>query len=164
MTEPTDPDRATGEPPEREYIERTIELAAAAVNAGNTPFGALLVVDGTIVREAANETRTEDDITAHPELLLARWAAQNLSAAERDRCTMYASTEPCPMCSTAIHYAGLNRVVFGVAGKTLNEVSDGVVTIPCAEVIRRGGGETTVDGPIATESAMALHRSFYADE
>lgn len=148
---------------DREYVDRAIELAREAVERGNTPFGALLVVDGDIVAEARNETRTEDDVAAHPELTLARLAARELDADERARCTMYASTEPCPMCATGVHYAGLDRVVFGVAGETLNGLTGDVVTVPCEEVIRRAGGETTVEGPIATEAAMALHESFYGD-
>jgi tRNA(Arg) A34 adenosine deaminase TadA len=151
------------EPTDREYVERTIRLAEEAVEAGNTPFGALLVVDGEVVREARNETRTGDDIAAHPELALARWAARELDADERAACTMYASTEPCPMCATGVHYAGLDRVVFGVDGGTLGELTGGVVPIPCEEVIRRAGGETTVEGPIAVDAAMAVHESFYGE-
>ena len=148
---------------DREFVDRTIDLAREAVERGNTPFGALLVVDGEVVAEARNETQTEDDVAAHPELTLARRAARELDADERARCTMYASTEPCPMCATGVHYAGLDRVVFGVAGETLDELTGDVVTVPCEEVIRRAGGETTVEGPIATEAAMALHESFYGD-
>jgi len=146
-----------------EYVARTIELAEEAVAAGNTPFGALLVVDGEVVREARNETRTDDDVAAHPELTLARWAARELDADERAACTMYASTEPCPMCATAVHYAGIGRVVFGVDGETLDDLSGGVVPIPCEEVIRRAGGETTVEGPIAVDAAMTVHESFFGE-
>ncbi|SNR37277.1 nucleoside deaminase [Halorubrum vacuolatum] len=150
-----------GERPDRAHIDRAIELARESVDAGNTPFGALLVVDGEVVREAKNTTRTDGDVTAHPELKLARWAARELDRDERAACTMYASTEPCPMCATAIAYAGLGRVVFGVAGETLDAVSGGVVTIPCTEVIRRSPAGTTVEGPVATDAAMAVHRTFY---
>jgi tRNA(Arg) A34 adenosine deaminase TadA len=146
---------------DRERVERAIELAEESVEMGNTPFGALLVVDGEIVGEGHNETRSNDDLAAHPEMTLARWAGRELDADERARCTMYASTEPCPMCATAIHYAGIDRVVFGVSGERLDDLTGDVVTIPCEEVIRRADGETTVEGPIATEAAMALHESFY---
>src|SRR6056297_1607415 len=148
---------------DRERVERAIELAEESVETGNTPFGALIVVDGEVVGEGRNETRSNDDLAAHPEMTLARWAGRELDADERARCTMYASTEPCPMCATAIHYAGIDRVVFGVAGETLDDLTGDVVDIPCEEVIRRAGGETTVEGPIATEAAMALHESFYGD-
>ncbi|MFD1569589.1 nucleoside deaminase [Halorubrum laminariae] len=171
MTDSTEPnatsldteDRTDHTDADRAHVERTIGLAEEAVAAGDTPFGALLVVDGEVVAEERNRTRSDDDVTAHPELVLARWAARELSPAERERCTMYASTEPCPMCSTAVHYAGLDRVVFGVAGATLNEVAGDVIEIPCAEVIRRAGGTTTVDGPIDEDAAMAVHEAFYGE-
>ena len=166
MTESTERDGSGGgrdDASDRAFVDRAIELAAEAVERGTTPFGALLVVDGEVVAEARNVTRTGDDIAAHPELALARRAATELDADERARCTMYASTEPCPMCATGIHYAGLDRVVFGVSGETLNDLTGDVVTIPCEEVIRRADGGTTVEGPVATEAAMALHESFYGD-
>lgn len=156
---------ATGDstPSDRKYVDRAIELAEEAVEMGNTPFGALLVLDGEIVAEAHNETLTEDDLAAHPELALARWAGRELDVDERARCTMYASTEPCPMCATGIHYAGIGRVVFGVAGETLDGLTGDAVSIPCAEVIRRAGGDTTVEGPIAEAAAMELHESVYGE-
>ena len=147
-----------------EHIERTIEVAAEAVDAGNTPFGALLTVDGEVVRESQNTTRTAEDVTAHPELKLARWAGRELDADELANCTMYASTEPCPMCTTAIHYAGIDRVVFGVSGETLDELTGDVVTIPATEVIRRADSETSVEGPVATDAAMRLHESVFGGD
>jgi tRNA(Arg) A34 adenosine deaminase TadA len=167
MTESSEGDaRAGGDVTDRdrELVDRAIELAEESVEMGNTPFGALIVVDDEVVGEGHNETRSNDDLAAHPEMTLARWAGRELDADERGRCTMYASTEPCPMCATAIHYAGIDRVVFGVSGETLDELTGDVVAIPCEEVIRRAGGETTVEGPVATEAAMALHESFYGDE
>ena len=148
---------------DQELVARTIELAEEAIEDGNTPFGALLTVDDEVRREAKNTTLTDDDVSAHPELTLARWAGRELSAEELDDCTMYASTEPCPMCTAAIHYAGIGRVVFGVAGATLHELSGGGIPIPATEVIRRADGDTTVDGPVATEAAMAVHASYFGE-
>lgn len=143
------------------YIEEAIDLAREAVANGNTPFGSLLVVDGTVVRRSTNTTVTEKDITAHPELKLARWAARELDAGELAGCTMYTSTEPCEMCATAIHYAGLDRVVYSVAGASLATVrSDEQHGIPCEEVIERKGGSTDVDGPVLEAEGLSVHESF----
>jgi len=155
--------RAT--PPERsqKYVDRAIELAEEAVEMGNTPFGALLVLDGEIVAEAHNETLTEDDLAAHPELALARWAGRASStstSAPAVRCTPARSHA---RCATGIHYAGIGRVVGGVAGETLDGLTGDAVSIPCAEVIRRAGGDTTVEGPIAEAAAMELHESVYGE-
>jgi tRNA(Arg) A34 adenosine deaminase TadA len=67
------------------------------------------------------------------------------------------------MCATAVHYAGIGRVVFGVDGETLGELSADVVPIPLEEVIRRADGDTTVEGPIAVDAAMAVHDSFFRE-
>jgi tRNA(Arg) A34 adenosine deaminase TadA len=143
------------------HIREAIELARAAVANGNTPFGSLLVVDGSVLRRAENTTLTDDDITAHPELKLARWAARELDADERGACTMYTSTEPCEMCATAIHYAGLDRVVYSVSGASLAALRGADDSgIPCEEVIERKGGSTEVDGPVLESEGLAVHEEF----
>jgi tRNA(Arg) A34 adenosine deaminase TadA len=144
------------------YIREAIELARAAVSSGNTPFGSLLVVDGAVVRRSENTTLTDDDVTAHPELKLARWAARELDAGELADCTMYTSTEPCEMCATAIHYAGLGRVVYSVSGEslaTLRGVEQSGVS--CEELIERKGGSTTVEGPVLETEGLAIHEAYY---
>lgn len=67
-------------PDEELYLRRAIELAAESRAAGDAPFGALLVdPDGTVLAEERNTVLSDDDVTAHPELKLARWAARALS-------------------------------------------------------------------------------------
>lgn len=140
------------------YIREAIALAEEATERGNTPFGSLLVLDGEVVRRSRNTTVTDDDITAHPELKLARWAAANLDPAERRGTTMYTSTEPCEMCATAIHYAGLGRVVFSVAGGTLAELrGTGPGGFSCEDVIEAKGGSTAVEGPVLEDEGLRVH-------
>ena len=142
------------------YIREAIELAEKAVEKGNTPFGSLLVIDDEVVRRSRNTTVTEEDITAHPELKLARWAARELDAEERAACTMYTSTEPCEMCSAAIHYAGLDRVVFSVSTGALADLRGTEAGYTCTELIAAKGGETTVEGPILEAAGLAVHEQF----
>ena len=144
------------------YIREAIDLAKSAVENGNTPFGSLLVVDGAVVRRSENTTVTDDDITAHPELKLARWAARELDAGELAECTMYTSTEPCEMCATAIHYAGLDRVVFSVSADSLAELRGQAHSgVSCAELIESKSGSTTVEGPVLEAEGLAVHEDFY---
>lgn len=144
------------------YIRDAIALARNAVSNGNTPFGSLLVVDNTVVKRSQNTTVTENDITAHPELKLARWAARELDSDERADCTMYTSTEPCEMCATAIYYAGLDRVVYSVSGESLASIQGQPESgIPCSEVIRRNGGTTDVGGPLLEHDGTRVHKTFY---
>jgi len=144
------------------YVRRAIDLAESAVESGNTPFGSLLVIEDEIVRTAENTTLTDDDIAAHPEFKLARWAATELEPAERASCAMYTSTEPCPMCASAIVYAGLDRVVYSVSVDSLADVRpDDVIEIPCAEVIDRADGATAVEGPMLEDEGLAVHEDYF---
>ncbi len=102
------------------FLRRAIALAAEARQAGDPPYGSLLVApDGTVLVEARNTTRTDDDITAHPELVLARWAARALAPDVAGRTTLFTSCEPCPMCANAIARAHLGRVVYALSTEQL---------------------------------------------
>jgi tRNA(Arg) A34 adenosine deaminase TadA len=103
---------------DEQYLRRAIALAAAAPAAGGRPFGSLLVgPDGVVLAEAHNTVPGDADITAHPELKLARWAARELDPSTVAATTMYTSCEPCDMCSYAIDRSGLRRVVFALSSE-----------------------------------------------
>jgi tRNA(Arg) A34 adenosine deaminase TadA len=108
--------------PEAEgFLRRAIELAAEARKNGNPPFGSLLVgPDGSVLAEERNTTITEGDISFHPELKLAVWAAQQLSPEVAAGTTMYTSCQPCGMCSGALARSGLGKVVFALSGEQLD--------------------------------------------
>jgi tRNA(Arg) A34 adenosine deaminase TadA len=108
--------------PEAEgFLRRAIALAAEARNDGNPPFGSLLVgPDGTVLIEERNTTITEGNISFHPELKLAVWAAQQLSPEVAAGTTMYTSCQPCGMCSGALARSGLGKVVFALSGEQLD--------------------------------------------
>jgi tRNA(Arg) A34 adenosine deaminase TadA len=108
--------------PEAEgFLRRAIALAAAAREAGNPPFGSLLVgADGTVLAEQQNTTITDRDISFHPELKLAVWAARELSPEQAAGTTMYTSCQPCPMCTGALARSGLGRVVYALSGDQLD--------------------------------------------
>ncbi|MER5806632.1 nucleoside deaminase [Streptomyces sp. NPDC002033] len=132
-------------------LRRAIALAAEARVGGNPPFGSLLAgPDGTVLAEERNTTLTERDITAHPELKLARWAAQELDAATAAGTTMYTSCEPCGMCEAVIQQAGLRRVMFALSGEQLLD-------------IRPGSGRPPVpqDGPALLDEVRAVVEPYY---
>ncbi|MEO6086006.1 MAG: nucleoside deaminase [Umezawaea sp.] len=101
-------------------LKRAIDLARAAREAGDPPFGSLLAsADGTVLVEERNTVLSDGDITAHPELKLARWAARELDPATAAATTMYTSCQPCGMCAGAIERSGLGRVVFALSTEQL---------------------------------------------
>jgi tRNA(Arg) A34 adenosine deaminase TadA len=122
------------------HLRRAIELAAAARAAGDMPYGSLLAGPaGEVLAEERNTVVTEQDITAHPELKLARWAARQLDRDVAGQTAMYTSCQPCPMCRGAIARSGLGRVVFALSGEQLEELKPpGAVSPDAAEVAYEG--------------------------
>ncbi|GAA5023346.1 nucleoside deaminase [Kitasatospora paranensis] len=105
-------------------LRRAIGLAARAVTLGDAPYGSLLAgPDGTVLAEAHNTVRRDNDITAHPELKLARWAARELDPRTAAGTTLYTSCQPCGMCGGAIVRSGLGRVVYALSTEQLVEIN-----------------------------------------
>ncbi len=93
-----------------QHLRRCLELATEALEAGDEPFGSVLVAeDGTVLAEDHNRVASGDR-TRHPEFELARWAAANLTPGERAAATVFTSGEHCPMCAAAHGWVGLGRI------------------------------------------------------
>ncbi|HZA41401.1 MAG TPA: nucleoside deaminase [Actinomycetota bacterium] len=122
------------------YLRRAIELAGEARQTGNMPFGSLLVgPEGQVLAEERNTVVTERDITGHPELKLALWAARELDRETALQTAMYTSCEPCPMCRGAIARSGLGRVVFALSGQQLQNLRPpGAMAPDAAEIDYQG--------------------------
>ena len=107
-------------------LRRAVELALEGRAAGQAPFGSLLAgPDGAILAEDHNTVLADGDITAHPELKLARWAARHLDRQTAAGTTLYTSCQPCGMCSGAIDRSGLGRVVYALSGEQLDALKPG---------------------------------------
>lgn len=137
------------------HLRRAIELARTAREGGDPPFGSLLIdAAGRVLAEDHNTTVTDRDITAHPELKLARWAARELTSDDARATTMYTSCQPCGMCANAIARANLGRVVFGLDLAQLAGLKlAGTAPLDAAEVV--------YDGPALFEEASAAVRGYY---
>jgi guanine deaminase len=98
------------------FMARAIQLSIDNVRSGRGgPFGAVVVKDGRIVAEGANQVTSTNDPTAHAEMVAIREACKKLGAFDLEACEIYTSCEPCPMCLGAIYWARLSRVYFANA-------------------------------------------------
>ncbi|MGI9823003.1 nucleoside deaminase [Agromyces sp. Marseille-Q5079] len=103
------------------HLRRAVDLAREAFDAGDGPFGSVLVDAAGVERFAErNREETEDDPTRHPEFDIVRWAIANLAPDERATSTVYTSGEHCPMCSAAHAWAGLGRIVFAASAEQIS--------------------------------------------
>ncbi|GAA3740233.1 tRNA(Arg) A34 adenosine deaminase TadA [Spinactinospora alkalitolerans] len=151
---------------ELHHLRRCVELATEALEAGDEPFGSVLVAaDGTVLAEDHNRVAAGDR-TRHPEFELARWAAANMAPGERAAATVFTSGEHCPMCAAAHGWVGLGRIVYvsssGQLTAWLAELgvpAPPVRPLPAREVVPG----LVVEGPFPelAEQVRDLHRRFY---
>jgi tRNA(Arg) A34 adenosine deaminase TadA len=152
---------------ELQHLRRCVELAAEALEAGDEPFGSVLVAaDGTVLAEDRNRVASGDR-TRHPEFELARWAATNMTPGERAAATVYTSGEHCPMCAAAHGWVGLGRIVYVSSSEQLAawRAELGVPVPPVRSLpIRDVVPDLVVEGPVPglAEQVRDLHRRFHS--
>jgi tRNA(Arg) A34 adenosine deaminase TadA len=148
------------------YLRRCVELAEQALEAGDEPFGSVLVgADGTVLAEDHNRVASGDR-TRHPEFELARWSAARLSPEERAAATVYTSGEHCPMCAAAHAWVGLGRIVYVASSAQLTEwlAELGLPEAPVRALpVQEVAPGVTVDGPVPelTDAVRRLHHRFH---
>lgn len=147
-----------------EFIRGAIGLASQARNHGNHPFGALLVLDGKVILRAENTVTTESNPTHHAETNLMNKACKELDRETMQRSTLYTSCEPCPMCTGAIFWCGIRKVVFSVRATTLGAIANDSFCGPCTTLFDRAGEahRTSVVGPILEQEGVVDHNDFWA--
>lgn len=148
------------------FIRAAIQVAHRARENGNHPFGALLVdQNGNVLLEAENTVVTGSDCTGHAETNLMRRASQRFDPEFLSSCTLYTSTEPCPMCAGAIFWGNVRRVVFGLSEPGLYDIvgekSEEVLALPSREVFARGRKEVEIIGPVLEDEARKVHEGFW---
>jgi tRNA(Arg) A34 adenosine deaminase TadA len=154
-------------PAEITCLRAAIDLARRSRRRGNHPFGALLADgDGVVIAEAENTVVSERDVTGHAETNLVRIASRGFDRAYLRPCTLYTSTEPCAMCSGAIYWSGIGRVVYGLSEAGLRTLTGSheenpTMSLPCREVFARGQGSITVVGPALEDEARSVHDGFW---
>ena len=155
-------------PADLPHLRRCVELAAEAVDAGDFPFGSVLVAaDGRVLAEDRNRENTMGDATRHPEFELARWAAAHMAAADRAAATVYTSGEHCPMCSAAHAWVGLGPIVYVSSSEQLTAwlaelgvLPSAVRALPVCQVAP--GLEVRGPVPGLDEQVRELHRRFHS--
>jgi tRNA(Arg) A34 adenosine deaminase TadA len=146
-----------------DHLERCLSLAEQALEAGNSPFGSVLVdASGTVLGSGHNEEVSRADPTAHPEIELARWAAAHVAPEERASCVVYTSGEHCAMCAAAHAWVGLGTIVYAASTAQLVQwrTEWGLLAGPVAALaVGDVAPGLRVHGPVAPydERIRALH-------
>lgn len=110
---------------QNQYMQRAIDLSIDNVKNGGGPFGAVIVKDGEIIAEGVNRVTANLDPTAHAEVSAIRAACQRVGDFKLKGCTIYTSCEPCPMCLSAIYWAGIDMIYYGNTKKDADSIGFG---------------------------------------
>lgn len=129
-----------------------IDKAREGIAAGQSPFGSVIVRDGEVVAAAHNTVWRDTDPTAHAEVNNLRAAAAVLCRIDLHGCTLFSTCEPCPMCLAAIHWAKIERVVFGASIADAAAAGFSELWVSAAQLARLGGSPLRVEaGLLAAE-------------
>ncbi|CAN5894635.1 hypothetical protein BH24DEI2_BH24DEI2_27160 [soil metagenome] len=123
--------------------------------------------EGNVVTEAENTVTTGRDCTGHAETNLMRLASKQFDRDFLGACILYTSTEPCVMCSGAIYWGNVRRVVFGLRESemlklTSNNPENPTLSLPAHEVFKHGQYEVEIVGPLLEDEARVVHTDFWS--
>lgn len=97
------------------FMREALKEAQKALNIGEVPVGAVVVVKNRIIARAHNQTEKLTDATAHAEMLATTAAANYLGSKYLNECTLYVTLEPCVMCGGALAWVQLGKLVYGAS-------------------------------------------------
>lgn len=95
------------------FLKQAADASLASVERGGGPFGAVVVRGDEVITVASNSVTIDNDPTAHAEVNAIRSACKKLGTFKLDGCYIYSSCEPCPMCLSALYWAGVDRIYYG---------------------------------------------------
>ncbi len=102
---------------DKNYMSLAMDKARKGIKKGQTPFGACIVRHDKVLACEHNIVWNATDITAHAEITAIRAACKKIGSIDLSGSTIYSTCEPCPMCFSACHWAGISKIVFGASIK-----------------------------------------------
>lgn len=145
------------------YLERAFIVAERSFSNGNLPFGCILVdPEGTMIEEGENLVITSQNSIAHCEIVLINKLAGKYEREYLGQCILYATTEPCPMCTAAIFWSGIGKLVYALSKEGYHGVAnttnpDHLFDMSSKQMLTHGGRKVEVLGPLMEEKAKDIY-------
>lgn len=138
------------------FTAMALELARQAAAQGDEPFGAIMVRDGQVVGRAYNSVKSEQGITRHAELNLIDQALRQWGFRYLQDCTIYASSEPCAMCSGAMLLMKLGAMVYSAPQESISKHHPAYEAVPSRHIFALGRHKVQVRGPVLREQGERI--------
>ncbi|MGB2630951.1 MAG: nucleoside deaminase [Candidatus Omnitrophota bacterium] len=144
---------------DEKFMLKAIEEARAGASGGHGgPFGAVIVKNGEIIASACNTVLRDNDPTQHAEIRAISLASKRLGNFDLTGCEAYSTTEPCPMCFAAIHWARISRLFYGTGIEDVKKLGFNELTIPVSQMKESGVSPVEVHGGFMREECEKLLR------
>ncbi len=147
---------------DEQFMAIALDACRRGVEAGQTPFGACIVRDNQAVVATHNRVWLDTDITAHAEVCCLRDACKTLNTIDLSGCTVYSTTEPCPMCFSAIHWARVGRVVYGTSIADAAAFGFNELRVSNEKLKSLGSLSTEIVGGVMQQESVALFERWRA--
>lgn len=141
---------------DEDFMRQAIRITREGIAAGQSPFGAVIVRGGVVVAATHNTVWRDTDPTAHAEVNCIRKAARALNTIFLHGCTLYSTTEPCPMCLAAIHWAKIDKVIFGAGIADAAEAGFGELFVAARALVEMGKSPLVVESGLLARECAAL--------
>jgi len=145
------------------HLRHAFTVAEKSFREGNLPFGCILLSpEGTIIEDGENLVITSENSIAHCEIVLINKLAGKYEREYLRKCAIYATTEPCPMCTAAIFWSGIGKLVYALSKEGYHAVAnttnpDHLFDLSSKQLLKHGGRKVEVNGPLMEEEAKTIY-------
>lgn len=144
------------------WMGEAVAAARQGIAAGQSPFGCVIVLGDAPLAAAHNQVWAAGDPTAHAEITAIRLAAQRRGTISLAGCVLYSTCEPCPMCMAAIHWARIERVVYGAAIADAAAAGFHELALSAARLLKLGRSPVRLEGGCRAAECRALFAEWQA--
>jgi len=143
----------------KEFMQAAIDDADAHLaDEGGGPFGACIVKHGKVVAVAHNTVLENNDPTCHAEVNAIRAATQALKTHDLSGCEIYSTTEPCPMCFSAIHWAKIGKIIFGTRIQDAQDLGFNELEVTNEQMKNQGKSPVILEGDFMRDECLDLYQ------
>ena len=140
-----------------------IEKCIAGIDSGQSPFGCAIAQGDRLLAVSHNTVLATTDITAHAEVNAVRKACASTNDIFLENAIVATTTEPCPMCMAALHWARVETVYFGATIFDAEQAGFNELQVPATEIVRLGGSKVRLVSGVLQEECQELFRRWRAN-
>ena len=141
----------------KKWMESAIRTAREGIKKSEGgPFGAMIVRGNQWIASAHNTVLRDHDATCHAEVNAIRMASKKLKRFDLSDCVIYSTTEPCPMCFSAIHWAKISKVIFGTSIADVAKRGFHELAVSNRTLKKIGGSPTKLRGGFMLQTCREL--------